>query len=58
MRVELKRRFDITVAQQRLHRLRVRLSADEERCQAVTQVMKTEPAWVILYQLTFFVPVR
>jgi hypothetical protein len=38
VRVELKRRLDITVTQQSVYRLRISLAADQERSQAVTQV--------------------
>ena len=56
--VELKRRFDITMTEQCLYRLRVGLATDQERRQAVTQVMEAESTRVILHQLTFFVLVR
>ena len=56
--VTLQGQLDITVTKQSLYRFRIGFNADQERCQAVTQVMKAKPTRVIFHQLTFFVPVR
>jgi hypothetical protein len=42
MRVTLKRQLNITVAQQSLHGFRIGLDADEEGCEAVTQIVEAE----------------
>ena len=56
--IALKSQLDITVAKQRPYRFRIGLDADEERCEAVTQIVEAESPWVIVNQSAFVVPVR
>ena len=56
--IALKGQLDITVAKQSLYRFRIGLDADEERGQAVTQIVEAESPRIIVYQSAFVVPVR
>jgi hypothetical protein len=56
MSVELKCELDVAVAKQSLHGFWISSGADEKRREAVTQIMKAEPSWVIIDQLSPGIP--
>ena len=55
--VILKRKFHVAVAKQGLHGFGICSDPDQERCQAVAEIMESESPRVIFYQFTFVVPV-
>ncbi len=54
----LKRQLDIAVAKQSLYCFQIGFNADQERCQAVTQIVEAESPRVIVYQFALVIPVR
>ena len=56
--VELKCQLDITVTKQRLDRFWIGSDTDEERREAVAQIVKTESSWIVIDQPSSDVSVR
>jgi hypothetical protein len=48
--VKLKRQFDIAVPKQSLHCLWIGSDANQERCEAVAEVVKSESARIVLHE--------
>jgi hypothetical protein len=57
MSVELKGQLDVTVAKQSLNGFGVGSSADEKRCEAVAQIMKSKASRIIINRLFPGIPV-
>jgi hypothetical protein len=57
MGTTLKRQLYVTVPQQSLNRFWIGLDANEEGCEAVTEIMKAESPQIIVHQFAIFVSV-
>ena len=58
MRVQLQSRLDIRVSEQCLYRLGVSFAPNQERSEAMPQIVEAEPSRVIFHHLTIFILVR
>jgi hypothetical protein len=56
--VKLERHFDIAVSKQSLHRLWIGSDANQERCETVAKVVKSEPARIVLHQSPAVISMR